>query len=73
MKFKKIQLILSVLFYSFFIIIIGAYLLFDVTKIIRMTAFFRLLLLVVSCIFLYFGGFYLSKYRNDKKLMKVNL
>lgn len=73
MKFKKIQLILSVLFYSFFIIIIGAYLLFDVTKIIRMMAFFRLLLLVVSCIFLYFGGFYLSKYRNDKKLMKVNL
>ena len=73
MKTKRILLILSILFYLFSIIIIGAYLLFDLTKTISMTAILRLLLLIISCIFLYFGGFYLSKYRNDNKPMKVNL
>lgn len=73
MNNKKILLILSILFYLFSIIIIGSYLLFDLTKTISMTAIFRLLLLIISCIFLYFGGFYLSKYRNDNKPMKVNL
>ena len=73
MKIKNIQLILSILFYLFFIVIIGVYLLFDVTNMINMTVFFRLLLLVGSCILLYFGGFYLSKYKNDNKVMKINL
>lgn len=52
---------------------LGIYALIGFSTIIRLNEMGRLILLVGSCFFFYFGGLLLSKYRKDNKPMKINL
>ena len=65
--------ILAIIFYIISIILLICYGLLDVVSSITLSEFGRLFLLCGSCLFLYFGGLFISKYRNDKKAMKINL
>ena len=67
---KKIS---SIIFYIVAILFLGVYGLAEITKNLYLSEFGRLSLLCGSCVFLYFGGLILSKYRKDNKPMKVNL
>lgn len=68
---KKINLILSVLSYVISFIMI----LFYVRLIIKAPSFevSSLVFLLLLCVFVYLGGFFLSKYLNNNKPMKINL
>lgn len=68
---KKINLILSILSYVISFIMI----LFYVRLIIKVPSFevSSLVFLLLLCVFVYFGGFFLSKYLNNNKPMKINL
>ena len=63
----------SIIFYIIAILFLGVYGLAEITKHLYLSEFGRLSLLCGSCVFLYFGGFILSKYRKDNKAMKINL
>lgn len=65
--------VISIVFYLTALIFIIIYFLLELTHFISMKELARLLLLCLSCLFLYFGGLYLSKYRQDNKAMQVNL
>lgn len=67
---KKIS---SIIFQIIAILFLGVYGLAEITKNLYLSEFGRLFLLCGSCVFLYFGGFILSKYRKDNKPMKINL
>ena len=67
---KKIS---SIIFYIIAILFLGIYGIAEITKRINLSEFGRLFLLCGSCVFLYFGGLLLSKYRKDNKPMKINL
>lgn len=67
---KKIS---SIIFYIIAILFLGVYGLAEITKHLYLSEFGRLFLLCGSCVFLYFGGLILSKYRKDNKQMKINL
>ena len=68
---KKIYVVLSVVMYVIAVLILLFYLV--MTFKIQFTTISRLILLCGSCLFLYFGGFFLSKYLNNNKPMKINL
>ena len=68
---KKIYIVLSVVMYVIAVLILLFYLV--MTFKIQFTTISRLILLCSSCLFLYFGGFFLSKYLNNNKPMKINL
>lgn len=65
--------IFSILFYVTALFLFLIYIIMDSNSIIQLTEFGRLFLLCGSCLFLYFGGFLLSKYKNNNKPMKINL
>lgn len=65
--------IISYLFYLISGIIILIYGISELTPNLIISASERLILLCSCCIFLYFGGFFLSKHLNNEKPMKVNL
>lgn len=67
---KKIS---SIIFYVIAILFLGVYGLAEITKHLYLSELGRLFLLCGSCVFLYFGGLLLSKYRKDNKPMKINL
>ena len=67
---KKIS---SIIFYIIAILFLGVYGLAEINKHLYLSEFGRLFLLCGSCVFLYFGGLLLSKYRKDNKPMKINL
>ena len=66
---KKIYIVLSVVMYVIAILILLFYSI--MTFRIQFTEISRLILLCGSCLFLYFGGFFLSKYLNNNKPMKI--
>lgn len=68
---KKVNLVSSIIMY----VIAGLVLLFyfGIGFIAQMTEVSRLVLLGVSSLFLYIGGFLLSKYLDNNKPMKINL
>ena len=68
---KKIYIVLSVVMYVIAILILSFYSIMTFT--IQLAEISRLILLCSSCLFLYFGGFFLSKYLNNNKPMKINL
>ena len=68
---KKIYIVLSVVMYVIAVLILLFYLV--MTFKIQFNTISRLILLCGSCLFLYFGGFFLSKYLNNNKPMKINL
>ena len=63
----------SLFFYILSIIILGIYFIFEISSKIILSENGRIVLLSVSCLFIYFGGRYMSKYRNDNKPMIINL
>ena len=65
--------IISILFYIISSLFLLIYLFTELKTNVFMTELGRLFLLCGSCLFLYFGGLFLSKYRKDNKPMKVNL
>ena len=68
-KYKIISVILYII--SFLFILYYGYV--ELSSNMFMSLFGRLFFLGGSCLFLYFGGLILSKYRKDNKSMKVNL
>lgn len=68
---KKIYIVSSIIMYVTAILILLFYSI--MTFRFRFTEISRLILLCGSCVFLYFGGFFLSKYLNNNKPMKINL
>lgn len=65
--------IISIIFYIMSMLFLSYYGFVELSSNMFMSEFGRLFLLCGSCLFLYFGGFFLSKYRKDNKAMKVNL
>ena len=63
----------SFIFYGFAVLFLILYFIADRSTTLHFTEFGRLFLLCGSCLFLYFGGFLLSKYKNNIKPMKINL
>lgn len=70
---KKINLTLSILFYIFALLGILFYVTIEFTKTIMLSELGSLFFLGTSCIFLYFGAFFLSKKRKNNQPMKINL
>ena len=68
--FKKVC---SIIFYLLAVFIILGYFIISIFSNLMISETSRLLLLISGCIFLYFGGFFLSKYLNNNKPMKINL
>ncbi len=67
---KKIS---AIIFYIIAILFIGIYGIIELKQNVNLSEGGRLFLLCGSCVFLYFGGLLLSKYRKDNKPMKINL
>ena len=65
--------IFSFVFYGFAVLFLILYFIADRSATLNFTEFGRLFLLCGSCLFLYFGGLLLSKYKNNIKPMKINL
>ena len=65
--------IFSFIFYGFAVLFLILYFIADRSATLHFTEFGRLFLLCGSCLFLYFGGLLLSKYKNNIKPMKINL
>ena len=65
--------IFSFVFYGFAVLFLILYFIADRSATLNFTEFGRLFLLCGSCLFLYFGGLQLSKYKNNTKPMKINL
>lgn len=65
--------VLSIIFYIIAILFLGIYLIIDNNSRIMLSEVGRMFFLCGSCIFLYFGGLLLSKYKNNNKYMKTNL
>ena len=65
--------IFSFIFYGFAVLFLILYFIAERSTTLHLTEFGRLFLLCGSCFFLYFGGFLLSKYKNNIKPMKINL
>ena len=67
---KKVS---AIVFYIIAVLFIGFYGVVELSQRMNLSEFGRLSLLCGSCVFLYFGGLILSKYRKDDKPMKINL
>jgi len=65
--------IISYVFYAIAGLILMVYGISELNPNLIISASERLILLCSSCVFLYFGGFFLSKHLNTEKPMKVNL
>lgn len=62
-----------IIFYAIALLFISVYVISEIMPSFDMSEFGRLFLLCGSCLFMYFGGFLLSKYKKDNKSMRVNL
>ena len=65
--------IISIMFYILSTVFLIYYGYVELSSNMFMSTFGRLFLLCGSCLFIYLGAFFLSKYRKDNKAMKVNL
>jgi len=65
--------IISIIFYIMSMMFLLYYGFIELSSNIFMSAFGRLFLLCGSCLFLYLGALFISKYRKDNKTMKINL
>lgn len=70
---KKSNLLLSILFYLLSFILLTSYLVINYISYLMLYKVVEIIVLVLICLFIYFGGFFLSKYRKDNKPMKVNM
>ena len=65
--------IISIMFYILSTVFLIYYGYVELSSNMFMSTFGRLFLLCGSCLFIYLGALFLSKYRKDNKAMKVNL
>ena len=65
--------IVSIMFYILSVVFLLYYGYVELSSNMFMSTFGRLFLLCGSCLFIYLGALFLSKYRKDNKAMKVNL
>ena len=65
--------IISIMFYILYTVFLIYYGYVELSSNMFMSTFGRLFLLCGSCLFIYLGALFLSKYRKDNKAMKVNL
>ena len=70
---KNKNQIISIIFYILSVVFLLYYGYIELSSNIFMSTFGRLFLLCGSCLFLYLGALFLSKYRKDNKAMKINL
>ena len=70
---KKKNKVISLIFYILSMVFLLYYGYDELSSNIFMSTFGRLFLLCGSCLFLYLGALFLSKYRKDNKAMKINL
>lgn len=70
---KKKNKIISIIFYILSMVFLLYYGYVELSSNIFMSTFGRLFLICGSCLFLYLGALFLSKYRKDNKAMKINL
>ncbi len=70
---KRKNLFLAILFYIISGFFLGSYVFLEVRPDFWMSEIMRVLLLSFCCLFLYFGGFFLSKQLHNKQPMKMNL
>ena len=70
---KKKNKVISIIFYILSMVFLLYYGYVELSSNIFMSTFGRLFLLCGSCLFLYLGALFLSKYRKDNKAMKINL
>ena len=63
----------AILFYTLFIILLGFYIIVEINPNFNLSELDRLLLLCSSSLSLYFGGVLISKYKNNKKILKINI
>ena len=70
---KKKNKIISIIFYILSMVFLLYYGYVELSSNIFMSTFGRLFLICGSCLFIYLGALFLSKYRKDNKAMKVNL
>ena len=69
---KNKNQIISIIFYILSVVFLLYYGYIELSSNMFMSAFGRLFLLCGSCLFLYLGALFLSKYRKDNKAMKIN-
>lgn len=69
----KKNITFSFIFYIISTLFLLVYLIADLSSFLMLSEFGRLFLLCGSCVLLYLGGLFLSKYRKDNKPMKINL
>ena len=69
--YKRVKLVSSILMYVLAALTLLFYLIIDLKF--EIAEIPRLILLCISCLFMYFGGFILSKYLGKNKPMKINL
>ena len=70
---KKSNLVIPIICYLLAFISIFIVFLVSITPNLYMFASTKIILFIISVVFMYFGGFYYSKKVNNNKLMKVNL
>ncbi len=70
MKYTKM---LSIILYGISLILFIIYFFVEFSIVFDFSRFEKLIVLCLSCIFLYFGGFFMSKYKENNYPMKVNL
>ena len=70
---NKKNKIISIIFYILSMVFLLYYGYVELSSNMFMSGFGRLFLLCGSCLFLYLGALFLSKYRKDNKAMKINL
>ena len=73
---KKISLILSIILYLVAIFILIYYFSVEFNELLRLSPTGRIVLLLLSCLIMYFGGLALTKYIDEKyknKVLKINI
>ena len=73
---KKISLMASMVLYLIAIIILIYYFSLEFNELLRLSPTGRIVLLLLSCLIMYFGGLALTKYIDEKyknKVLKINI
>lgn len=65
--------IISIISYFISLVLLVVYVVAEILPHLSLTSEARLLLLLLLCVFLYLGGYFLSKYLNNNKYMRINL
>lgn len=70
---KKYSIVFSIMCYVIGIFLLVIYGFVTLSSHFDISSLERIVLICLACLFLYFGGFLLSKYKNNNKPMRINL